>query len=203
LIDKPERVQSQVLIGHLGPRCGTPEFNALMPVETAFGGTFTSRMMQEIRVKRGWSYGAGCRIGRARGAHWLRLYLAPSAEQTPDAVELCLKLYDDLRSGGITDEERTFAVAYLTGSMPFSRATASQRLRLQLRHTIFGLPANYADSLPDRLAALQPDDIQRAIEEWLFPDDACVVIVCTAESMREALASRGIGKIEVVAYDSY
>ena len=46
----------------------------------AFGGMFSSRLMQEIRVKRGWSYGAGCTLRRSRGRHWLEMWLGKIEE---------------------------------------------------------------------------------------------------------------------------
>src|SRR5690606_22125771 len=49
LIDKPQRSQSQILIGHRGPAYGTDDSVAMMLVEAAFGGMFSSRLMQEIR----------------------------------------------------------------------------------------------------------------------------------------------------------
>ena len=103
LIDKPQRTQCQLWIGHRAPAYGTGDFLALMPVETAFGGMFSSRLMQEIRVKRGWSYGAGCRMYRSRAPHWFRISLAPTREVAADALALTLELYQQLASDGISD----------------------------------------------------------------------------------------------------
>ncbi len=55
LVDKPERSQVEVIIGHRAPAFGGADFEALTLVETAFDSTFTSRRIQEIRVKHGWS----------------------------------------------------------------------------------------------------------------------------------------------------
>src|SRR5262249_46720090 len=69
VVDKPDRTQAQIRIGHPSLRYGDPDTAALAIAEAVFGGMFSSRLMQEIRVKRGWSYGAGCALRRPRLPH--------------------------------------------------------------------------------------------------------------------------------------
>jgi zinc protease len=57
-VDKPERTQTQILIGGLGTHPKDEDHLALHVANTVFGGTFTARLTQEVRAKRGWSYGA-------------------------------------------------------------------------------------------------------------------------------------------------
>ncbi|HET6611868.1 MAG TPA: pitrilysin family protein, partial [Kofleriaceae bacterium] len=61
LVDKPDRQKTQIYIGHPAPVYGTDDAAHLSVVETAFGGMFSSRLMQAIRVERGWSSGASFR----------------------------------------------------------------------------------------------------------------------------------------------
>src|SRR5690606_26198681 len=58
IVDKPERTQTQILIGGLGTHPTDPDHTALLVGNTIFGGTFTARLTEEVRSKRGWSYGA-------------------------------------------------------------------------------------------------------------------------------------------------
>lgn len=202
VVDKPERTQSQILLGHLGPRYGTPEALALIAIETAFGGTFTSRLMQEIRVQRGWSYGASAGLHRSRGAHWFRMQLAPSAEVTPDALSLTWSLFEDVARNGITDEELAFAKTYLGGSLPFHLATARQRVRVAVQNELFGLPEDYARTLPAELAKLSHDEVVQAARAWLHPDSSLAVVVATAETMVPRLEALRHDSLEVVPYDA-
>ncbi len=203
LVDKPKRTQCQILLGHLAPAYGPGDFVALMPLETAFGGLFTSRLMQEIRVARGWSYGAGCRMGKARAPHWFRLWMAPTADVAPEALALTLSLYEDLATGGLRREEFDLAIRHLTGALPFARATARQRMRLALRHELFGLPIDFPAQLPALLAALTIDDVHQAAARWLRPHDLCIVVVASAEEMAPRLERAGLPPAEIVTYDSY
>jgi len=203
LVDKPDRTQAQLRIGHLGPRWGAGDTAAIIAIETAFGGMFSSRLMQEIRVKRGWSYGAGCGLRRSRGPHWFEMWMATAIDVAADAVALTLDLYADLAARGLGDEELDFARSYLVGSMPFHLATARQRMQLALRDAAFGLPADFTATLPARVARLGPDEVRAAAACHLRPEDAVTVAVTTSRETRAALEKATAGSIEVVPYDAY
>ena len=86
--------------------------------------------MQEIRVKRGWSYGAGRALRRSRLPHWFEIWTAAAIEVAGQAIALTLELYADYAARGPTDDEVDFARSYLFGAMPFHVATARQRMQL-------------------------------------------------------------------------
>jgi zinc protease len=203
VVDKPERGQCQMLLGHTAPRYGSDDFVALVPVETAFGGMFSSRLMQEVRVARGWSYGAGCRMHRGQLGHWFRMHLAPTAEVAADALALVIDLYRRLVDGGITADELAFAKSYLVGSLAFSQQTARQRMRLAVQHAIFGLPSSYVSTMPDRLEAITLDATRAATERWLSADRLCCVVVATADQLVPRLEAVGLTPTAVLSHDSY
>jgi zinc protease len=203
LIDKPQRTQCQLWIGHGAPAYGTSDFLALMPVETAFGGMFSSRLMQEIRVKRGWSYGAGCRMFRSRAPHWLRISLAPTREVAVDALALTLQLYEQLAADGISEEEHAFAVRHLTGGLLFSQATPRQRMRQAVRHQLLGLDPGYPRQVSAALEMTTVADARAAASRWLRPRDLCITLIATADEMVPRLEKAGLPPTEVIPFDSY
>lgn len=203
LIDKPERTQCQIQMGHAAPRYGTDEYMALTLAESVFGGSFTSRMMQEIRVKRGWSYGAGCRLGRARGHHWLRMYLAPSSEVAPEALALTLQLHEQLARDGIRDKELDFVRGYLAGAWTFQKATARDRMRLRLNAAVCGWDDDLVDTWPERTSAVTNEQATAAIARWIRPDEVVSVIVGTADDLLPRLRDLPLGELTVVPYEDY
>jgi zinc protease len=203
LVDKPERTQAQLRLGHLGPRWGGDDTAAMIVIETAFGGMFSSRLMQEIRVRRGWSYGAGCALRRSRGPHWFEIWMATAIDVAGDAVALSLDLYADLAARGLTGEELDFARGYLVGSMPFHLATARQRMQLAVRDAAYGLPWDFTATLPDRLGDLSVADVRAAAGRQLRPEDTVTVAVTTSRDTHAALARATGGALEVVPYDAY
>jgi zinc protease len=203
LVDKPDRTQAQLRIGHLSLRYGHPDTPALAIAEAVFGGMFSSRLMQEIRVKRGWSYGAGCALRRSRLPHWFEIWTAAAIDVAGSAVALTLELLADYAAHGPTDDEVDFARSYLVGAMPFHVATARQRMQLAVRDAVFELPSGYTAKLPEALARLTADDVRAACKRHLRPEDAVTVAVTTAEHAQAALAAAGAGPMTIVEHDEY
>ncbi|HET9625454.1 MAG TPA: pitrilysin family protein [Kofleriaceae bacterium] len=203
LVDKSDRTQAQLRIGHLAARYGAPGTAELAIAEAIFGGMFSSRLMQEIRVKRGWSYGAGCALRRSRLPHWFEIWMAAGIEVAGPAIALTLDLLADFAAHGPTDDEVDFARSYLVGAMPFHVATARQRMQLAVRDAVFDLPAGFTARLPEAFGALTASDVRAACKEHLRPDDAVTVAVTTAAQAGDALAAAGAGPLTVVEHDAY
>ncbi|HSK04395.1 MAG TPA: pitrilysin family protein [Kofleriaceae bacterium] len=203
LVDKSDRTQAQIRIGHLSARYGVADTPALAIAEAVLGGMFSSRLMQEIRVKRGWSYGAGCSLRRSRLPHWFEIWMAAGIDVAGPAVALTLDLFADYAANGPTDEEVDFARSYLVGAMPFHVATARQRMQLAVRDAVFELPAGFTARLPEALGALSAGDVRAACARYLLPDAAVIVAVTTADQARTALESAGAGELTVVDHDAY
>jgi zinc protease len=164
---------------------------------------FSSRLMQEIRVKRGWSYGAGCALRRSRLPHWFEIWTAAGIDVAGPAVALTLDLFADYAAHGPTDDEVDFARSYLVGAMPFHVATARQRMQLAVRDAVFDLPAGYTARQPEALAALTAADVRAACKRCLRPDAAITVAVTTADQARGPLEAAGAGSLTVVDHDEY
>ncbi|MCX5741503.1 MAG: insulinase family protein, partial [Proteobacteria bacterium] len=203
LVDKADRTQAQVRMGHGCTRYGDPDTAALAIAEAVFGGMFSSRLMQEIRVKRGWSYGAGCGLRRSRLPHWFEIWMAAGSDVAAKAIALVLELYEELAANGPTDDEVDFARSYLVGSMPFHVATARQRMQLAVRDAVFDLPDGYTARLPEDLAALGADDVRAACAKHLRPSDTVTVAVATADATRNGLEGAAFGELSIVDHDAY
>ncbi|MBA3819885.1 MAG: insulinase family protein [Deltaproteobacteria bacterium] len=203
LVDKSDRTQAQLRIGHLSIRYGEPDTAAMAIAEAVLGGMFSSRLMQEIRVKRGWSYGAGCALRRSRLPHWFEVWMAAGIEVAGPAIALTLDLLADYAAKGPTDDEVDFARSYLVGAMPFHIATARQRMQLAVRDAVFDLPVGFTSKMPEELGQLAASDVRAACGRCLRPESAVTVAVTTAEQAQTALEASGAGTLTVVDHDEY
>jgi zinc protease len=203
LVDKPERAQSQILIGHSAPPAAHPDALPLRVAATVFGGTFTSRLMAEVRVKRGWSYGASFRLLKARAGHSFRLRVFPAAEQTPDTLALVLAMWDEIARDGATAAEVEFAKSYLHGSWAFDIATPAERLDRRTETIVLGLRQDWVARHRDEILRVTPAQVNDAIGRFWHPGSATVVVTCTAAAMRPRLEGLPLGRIEAVPFDSY
>lgn len=203
LVDKPERSQTQVRWGHPCIAAGDPDYFPLMVGNTIFGGTFTSRLMQEIREKRGWSYGAYSRLFTDRRTGGVVMSYYPAAEDTVPALALGQQLFGDLVEHGVTDDELAFTKSFLVNGFPFQVETPARRMWQLAQIELLGRPADFLDTWVERVSSLTRDEVNRALRTHLHPDHLALAVVCTAEPLRDAIAALpGVRSVRTVPYDA-
>ena len=184
-IDKPERTQTQILIGTLGTHAKDPDHWPLVAATAVFGGTFTSRMMREIRSKRGWSYGTSARLSVERKRHAFTMGAFPAAADCAPCIELEIKLLEDFVKDGITPRELAFIKNYMIRSHAFEIDTAPKRLGQALEAELLDLPADYHTGYLDHVRAVTLETANTAVRERLTPEHLVVVVLGTASEILE------------------
>jgi len=187
-VDKPERTQTQILIGTLGTHPKDPDHWPLVAATAVFGGTFTSRMMREIRSKRGWSYGTSARLSIERKRHAFTMGAFPAAADCAPCLELELKLLEDFVKDGITARELAFIKNYMIRSHAFEIDTAPKRLGQVLEAELLDLPADYHTGYLDHIRAVTLESANAAVRERLTPEHLVVIVVGTASEILEPVA---------------
>ncbi len=201
LIDKADRSQVQILIGHPAIDAKDPDVYALGIATTAFGGTFTARLMQEVRVKRGLSYGAYARLSTERMGGYYMLTAAPETKDAVATLELLFSEYSRFVKEGLTDEEIGFGRDYAVQAFPFSVDSASQLAVQRVRAHLLERPADYVDTYVERLKGTTNEQVRDAVRRRLTPDDLLVIMVCTAPPLRDAVAKLpGVKGVRVIPY---
>jgi len=187
LVDKPERSQTQVFIGHTTLDANHPDYLPLLIAQTLFGGTFTARLSHEIREKRGWSYGAYSYLATDRqlGSFTMRFY--PSLADTMPATQLATEMFQALVRDGVSDEEVAFARDYLANGHAFSIDTAERRLGELLSARLLGRDDDWVDRFAERIAAITPEAVNAAVRKHLTPDALVTSIVATASDLADAV----------------
>jgi len=204
LVDKPARSQTQIYIGNLGGHPRDRDHLALVLGNTIFGGTFTARLMREVRSKRGWSYGASSRLGRDRAREAWSMWTFPAATDAAACVKLQLGLLRKLVETGVTERELSFAKSFLARSQAFDVDTPTKRLWQRLDRRLLELPANYHARYVERLQAVTRDEVNAALQRRLSPDHLLVSVVATASELRAPL-EKAIANLEstlVVPYET-
>lgn len=202
IVDKPERTQTQVMLGH--PSLGWSDRD-LFPVlvgNTAFGGTFTSRLMREIREKRGWSYGVSSFITAGRKFGTMAIRFFPANKDTVPAIQLTLDLLKELVKKGLSDEETGYAKNHIANQFPFRLETARKRAAEKLADELYSRPGNYIRDYVKNVRQQATGSINAALTRWYSPDDIAVVVVGTAADLLEDVKKiPGVASVEVHPYD--
>jgi zinc protease len=187
IVDKPERTQTQMVVGWLGTHPRDPDHFAWLVGNTTFGGTFTSRLMQEIRAKRGWSYGASSRVGFDRHRDAFTMWTAPSAADAGPCLALEIELLSTVRKEGLTQEELDFTKSYLSRSHAFEIDTPRKRVHQPFEEALYDLPAGYYASYLAEVRDVTRDKVNAALTKRMPEDDLVVAVVATEAETGEAL----------------
>jgi zinc protease len=203
IVDKPERTQTQIMIGRLGTAPADADHTALIVGNAVFGGTFTSRLMRAVRSERGWSYGASSRLGLDRTREAFNVWTFPQASDAAACAALELQLLEELYDKGITQEELTFAQSYLAKSFAFSTDTADKRLEQAVDLWLYALPPDYFSRYVQRIQHVTRDEVNAAISKRLSPAELTLAAVATDADIGDALrALPGLTEVQVVPFDA-
>ena len=203
-VDKPERTQTQILIGGIGGHPSDPDYFPLMVANTVFGGTFTARLTQEVRAKRGWSYGAYSSLGYDRRRQAFSMWTFPKADDAAACVALELKMLADWWREGITREELDWAKRYLTQSHAFSCDTAAKRVGLELDELTSDLPPGHYANYVAHVGDVTLERANQAIQNRISLENLTIVVVGTHALIGDGLRS-AIGELteeRVVPFDA-
>ncbi|HTQ06235.1 MAG TPA: pitrilysin family protein [Polyangiaceae bacterium] len=204
LVDKPERTQTQIIVGGLGSHPSDPDHFALSVANTAFGGTFTARLMQEVRVKRGWSYGAYSSLPYDRRRQAFSMWTFPKAADAAACLALELDMLEKLRAKGLTKSELAWSKRYLVRSHAFAVDTAAKRVGLKLDTALYDLPPGYYENYTETLRAVTLEQANGALRERLSDENLLVTLVGTESVVGDGVraAIQRLAGSEVVRYDA-
>lgn len=202
IVDKPERAQTQLFIGTLGARTRDRNLFPLMVSNTAFGGTFSGPLMQEVRAVRGWSYGAYSRLLHAKQRDAWYMSTAPATEYSADCAALQIDLLERWVDRGIKKAQLRFAQRYLINSHCFDRDTPSKRLESRLDVELLGIPRNYVEKYDELVARVSRQEANDATRARISTRDLTIVVVATASEVASTFERLpGVKSLEVVPFD--
>jgi len=193
ILDRPGSVQTTLLVGLLAPLRTSNDAAALELAMTIYGGAFTSRLVQNLREEKGYTYspGAGVRWLAARGT--VRSRAAVRNEVTAAALG---EIFREMERMGTTEpenEEMERARRVFLGTKAIALQPGPGLADELARLWLLGLPPSEIGATSERLAAVTKGDVARVSREYLSVSRARVVAVGEAKAIREALTPLGAG----------
>lgn len=141
------------------------------------GSGFGSRMMEEVRVKRGLAYSAVMWLSATSRQASASGYLQTSLKNEQEAQSIVLEVVDAFVENGITQEELDEAKRYLLGSEPLRNETLSQRISTQYLNYYEGLPLDFNVQVLQKISALELSDVNAYIKSHREIKDLTFAIV--------------------------
>lgn len=195
VVDRPGAVQSELRIGHVGVSRHHEDYYPLLVLNALLGGAFTSRLNLSLREKHGFTYGVRSAFVFRRAAGPFVVQTAVASDVTARAVEAALKEMRDVSGGSITEDEVRAARDFLAGTLPLEMQTTDQLAARMTELFTYDLPDDYFENYRARIGAVTRDDIVRVAREHLHMDRLAIVVVGSADAVREELAALDVGDV--------
>ena len=170
--------QVHILLGQPGIRRGDPDYFPLYVGNHILGGGgFVSRLYEEIREKRGLSYGAYSYFSPRRGPGPFIASLQTRADQQEQALQVMQETIGSFIERGPTREELEAAQKNISGGFPLRLDSNSKILGYIAMIGFYGLPLDYLDTFVDEVNAVTVEQVRDAFKRRLQPARFVTVMV--------------------------
>lgn len=176
--------QSVVMFGHEGLERDDPDFMAAYVLNEIFGGGgLESRLMRELREKRGLTYGVYSYLVPKDYAELYLGRVASANDRVAQAIDVIRQEWQKMVETGLTQEELDAAKTYLTGAYPLRFDGNGPIANILVGMQMDGLPADYVVQRNELVEALTLEDMNRVAKRLMRPEDLHFVVVGQPEGL--------------------
>ena len=188
LVEKPGAVQSTLNIGIPAPDPSQPDYIPLLVTNSLLGGSFISRITQNIRENKGYTYSPSSRIStRYRDANWME-----SADVTTAVTGASLKEIfgeiDRLRQQAPPADELQRIQRYMSGVFVLNNSSRGNLIGQLSFVDLHGLGDDYLRTYVQKVNAVTPEDVHRIAQKYIDPARMTVVVVGDKDKIAEQIA---------------
>jgi predicted Zn-dependent peptidase len=196
LIDKPGAAQSSFRIGSVGVPRSTGDYFALTVMNTILGGSFSSRLNQNLREVRGYTYGAGSRFDMRRAAGPFTASAEIVSAKTDSALLEFMKELNGIRQA-VPPSELSRAKRYLQLQLPGNFETTQQIAAALVPVALYGLPLDYFNNYVQNIEGVTQADVARVAQQYINPGSLAIVIVGDRKTIEQGLKAVNVGPIAI------
>lgn len=176
--------QSVAFFGHKGMKRDDEDFFAAFIINHVLGaGGFESRLMTEVREKRGLTYGINTFLVPRFHAELMLGTVASSNATIAEAIDVTRNEWARMANDGMTPEELAVAKTYLTGEYPLRFDGNAEIAKIMVGMQMIGLTPDYVVNRNDFVNAVTLEDINRVASELMQPDALHFVVVGQPEGL--------------------
>ena len=203
LVDRPTSVQSVINIAYpVDLKRSSEDVIKVSVMNAILGGTFSSRLNQNLREDKGYTYGSSSFIGPDRFVGRFTASTTVRNSVTDSAVAEIFSEMKKLRNEKVAEEELTRVKNFINGSFARSLESPATIARFALNIEINDLPSDYYKNYLKNLSSVTSEDVQNMAKKYLKPNNSHVLIVGQAEEIATKLKRFSTsGKIQY--YDNY
>jgi zinc protease len=192
LASKDDVNQSNIRLVQLGVERRNPDYFAIEVFNEVMGGGFSSRLIQDIRTKRGLAYAVGGGIGTAFDHPGVvRFVMGTKSERTVEAVQALYEDLDDLQKKPITDDEIKRAKDSILNSFIFNFDTPDKVLRERMAYEFYGYPLNFLEQYRTGIEKATKEEVNRVAAKYIHKDQLAVLVVGNPKDFDKPLTTLG------------
>lgn len=190
VIDQPGAGQAAVVAAVRGVSRTDAEYFPLALGNTLLGGGYSSRLNQEVRIKRGLSYGAGSNLGVRADEGVFTASAQTRNDAVPAVADLILSEIGRMGTERVTEAELSSRRAVMIGGFGRSLETVDGLGGFVANLALYDLPMTELAAYAGNVRAVTPEQIQAAFARHLPGSEASLVIVGDAAQFIEALRAK-------------
>lgn len=200
IVDKPGAPQSQIRIGCIGVARSTPDYFPLEVMNTILGGSFTSRLNQNLREQHGYTYGASSSfVMRAAAGP----FVAAAGVQTDKTAEALREFFNEFTGilKAVPADELAREKNYVALSFPAEFETTGSISRRLAEMFVYHLPPDYFANYMPRVQAVTAADVERVAKQYIQAGRFTVVVVGDRKAIEPGIRALNLGPVKVLSVD--
>jgi zinc protease len=176
-VARDDSVQSAIRIGRLAIAADSPDYFPLLMANAVFGGGFSSRLMQNLREDKGYTYGAGSAVGAERAGGAVVASANVRNDVTGAALAEFMREYAQLGSTPVHEDELEQTKRYLAGAFLLLNQQQAQVASTLADYWLVGLPPQTLSDYVPKLQAVTAAQVQAMAKKYFAPKDQSIVVV--------------------------
>ena len=199
IVDRPESVQSELRVGHIGIDRYDPRYFPAIVMSTVLGGMFGARLNRRLREELGYTYGARSGFDARRAAGVFTAATAVQTDVTAPAISELVALLEAARTAPFDDSELTEARDFQVGIFPLRFESTGGIAAAIEPIAVYGLADDFWQTYRGKIEAVGAAEAHAAAIELIRPEELLILAVGDAKVIRGDVEALGIAPVEVVA----
>ncbi|HTK82651.1 MAG TPA: pitrilysin family protein [Bacteroidota bacterium] len=200
LVDKPDAAQSVIRVGRIGVERSTKDYFPLIVLNTILGGSFTSRLNQNLREQHGYAYGAGSAFDMRMLPGLFYAAASVQTDATDKALSETMKELTNIMEP-VTDEELVRAKNYIALGYPDNFQSVGQIAGQLAELLVYKLPDSYINDYTKNVLAVTKDDLSRVAKKYLDPSKVNIIVVGDSKKIQQGVSALGLGQLQTMTVD--
>lgn len=201
LVDKPGAAQSVIIIGGPGISRTSPDYAAIEVMNTILGGSFSSRLNQNLRETKGYTYGAGTSFAWRPLPGAFQARSSVRTDVTDSSLVEFFKELNAIRDAPVSEIELDRARSYIALGLPGEFETTAQMANQIEALLDFGLPTTWYTGYLKQVRLVTAAEVQRVARKYIDPARVHVVVVGDVAKIRSGIEALDLGPISLRGAD--